>query len=205
MKHQDTFHSPEFDPTDGAKNWVGIVCFDTWRRRPYFRMQHPDPKELNKAPLKEEVEALRVTLSREERLLQVLASEIATVSVEHERASQSLAQAQAGLDAASVIYRTSETMLLGLEAQHDQLLKNVAEKKAALHPIRRVPAELWADIFTQWVDEEESERVQHLDSTLTTDVHTPATLIAASVSHFWRKTALSTPTLVCVLCFTVES
>lgn len=159
-------------------------------------MQSTDPKELNKAPLKEEIEAFRVTLSREERLVRVLASEIATVRLEHERASQALAQAQAALDAASVIYRTSETMLLGLEAQHEQLLKNVAEKKAALHPIRRVPAELWAEIFTQWVDEEEAERVQHLDSTLTIDVHTPATLICSAVSSFWRKTALSTPTLV---------
>jgi hypothetical protein len=129
----------------------------------------------------------------------VLASEIATVRFEHERASQSLAAAQAALDAASVIYRTSETMLFGLEVQHEQLLKNVAEKKAALSPIRRVPAELWADIFTEWVDEEEAERVQHLDSTLTTDFQPPATLIAASVSHFWRKTALETPTLACYL------
>jgi hypothetical protein len=93
-----------------------------------------------KAPFKEEVEALRVTLSREERLLQVLANEIATVRKEHDHATQNLAQAQAALDAAQVIYRTSETMLQGLEAQHEQLLQNVAEKKATLHPIRRVYA-----------------------------------------------------------------
>lgn len=93
-----------------------------------------------KAPFKEEVEALRVTLSREERLLQVLANEIATVQKEHDHASHNLAQAQAALDAAQVIYRTSETMLQGLEAQHEQLLQNVAEKKATLHPIRRVYA-----------------------------------------------------------------
>lgn len=85
-------------------------------------MPHTDPRELNKAPLKEEVEALRVTLSREERLLAVLASEIGTVRREHERASQDLAAAQAALDAAQVIYNTSETMLRGLEAQHDQVI-----------------------------------------------------------------------------------
>lgn len=118
------------------------------------------------------------------------------VRKEHERASQDLAHAQAALDAATVVYRTSETMLQGLQAQHDQLLENVAEKKAYLHPIRRVPAELWAEIFVQWVDEEEYERVQRLDSQLPLEFHTPASLIAASVSQFWRKTALSTPSLV---------
>ncbi|CAG8661728.1 7720_t:CDS:2, partial [Acaulospora colombiana] len=157
--------------------------------------QAADARELNKAPYKEEVEALRVTLSREERLLHVLADEIAKVKIEHERASHALAQAQAALDAASLIYRTADTMLQGLDAQHNQLLQNVAEKRATLHPIRRVPAELWADIFTRWVDEEEQVRVSRLDSQLPTELHVPATLIAASVSHFWRKTALSTPAL----------
>ncbi|KAG8809000.1 hypothetical protein FRC17_003658, partial [Serendipita sp. 399] len=154
-------------------------------------MQSPDQ---NKAPFNEEVDALRVTLSREERLLHVLASEIELVSLEHANASHALAQAQAALDAASLIYRTSETMLQGLEVQHAQLMQNVKEKKAALHPIRRVPAELWADIFTRWVDEEEYDRIGRLD-THPTDTRLPASLIAASVSSFWRKTALSTPTL----------
>jgi hypothetical protein len=58
------------------------------------------------------------------------------------------------------------------------------------------PAELWADIFTQWVDEEEYERVQRLDSQLPILHYTPAGLVASAVSHFWRKTALSTPSLV---------
>lgn len=160
-------------------------------------MLNADPRELNKAPFQEEVEALRVTLAREERLLKVLAAEIATVRIDHERATHQKAQAQAALDAASLIYNTSEKMLSGLETQHDQLLKNVAEKRAALHPIRRVPAELWADIFTRWVDQEEFERVQRLDSQPPTEFTIPASLVASSVSHFWRKTALSTPTLVC--------
>ena len=159
-------------------------------------MQHPDARELNKAPFKEEVEALRVTLNREERLIEILAGEIARVKVEHDVATHALAQAQAALDAAAVIYRTSETMLHGLEVQHDQLLLNVAEKKAALHPIRRVPAELWKDIFTFWANDEEYERVERLDSPLPIETQTPASLVAASVSSFWRKTALSTPTLV---------
>ncbi|KAG8810792.1 hypothetical protein FRC19_004309 [Serendipita sp. 401] len=86
-------------------------------------------------------------------------------------------------------------MLHGLEVQHAQLMQNVKEKKAALHPIRRVPAELWADVFTRWADEEEYDRIERLD-THPTDTRLPASLIAASVSSFWRKTALSTPTLV---------
>jgi hypothetical protein len=179
--------------------------FMVWQRGPRvitttldttIMQQHPDARELNKAPFKEEVEALRVTLDREERLMEVLADEISKVKIEHDIASHALAQAQAVLDAASVIYQTSDTMLQGLQSQHDQLLRNIAEKRAALHPIRRVPAELWKDIFTFWANDEEYERVQRLDSQLPMEHKTPASLIAASVSHFWRKTALSTPTLV---------
>src|SRR5450631_87782 len=118
-----------------------LATFDTT-----IMQQHPDARELNKAPFKEEVEALRVTLDREERLMEVLAGEISKVKLEHDIAGHALAQAQAVLDAASVIYQTSDTMLQGLQSQHDQLLRNIAEKKAALHPIRRVPAELWKDI-----------------------------------------------------------
>lgn len=151
---------------------------------------------MNKAPFKEEMEALRVTLNREERLIDILAGEIAKVKIEHDVATHALAQAQATLDAASVIYRTSDTMLQGLEAQHDQLFQSVVEKKAALHPIRRVPAELWKDVFTFWADDEEYERISRLDNQLPFENQTPASLVAASVSHFWRKTALSTPTLV---------
>lgn len=159
--------------------------------------QHPsmDGREQNKAPLKEEIDALRVTLSREERLLQVISSEIETVTLEHAKASHALSLAQAALDAAVLVYRTSETMLSGLKAQHAQLSENVHDKRAALHPIRRVPEELWKDIFTIWVDEEEKERVSKLDTHVQADLSIPASLVAASVSSFWRKTALSTPSL----------
>lgn len=123
---------------------------------PTLKMQHPDVRELNKAPFKEEVEALRVTLSREERLIDILGAEIARVRLEHDIATHALAQAQATLDAALVVYQTSEAMLEGLSTQHNRLLTSITEKKAALHPIRRVPAELWKDVFTFWAEDRKS-------------------------------------------------
>ena len=161
-----------------------------------FKMQHTDARELNKAPFKEEMEALRVTLGREERLMNVLAEEISRVQIEHDVASHAFAQAQAELDAASVVYRTSDAMLQGLLKQYHQLLQNVAQKKAALHPIRRVPAELWKDVFTFLASDQEYDHLQRLDTKLPIEHQTPASLTVASVSSFWRKTALSTPTLV---------
>ena len=61
--------------------------------------------------------------------------------------------------------------------------------------IRRVPAEILADILSQLVDIDEWEQVQFLDSKGYHSRSLPACLAVASVCRFWRQISLATPSL----------
>jgi chromosome segregation ATPase len=92
-----------------------------------------DHRESNMAPLQEDIDAMRVSLQQESALLQVLEAEIERVIPDHSQAALSLARAQAALDAAYRVYRTSDSMLQGLKRQRDHLQASIDEKRAALH------------------------------------------------------------------------
>ena len=96
-------------------------------------MANFDHRESNMAPLQEDVDAMRVSLRRERELLQVLETQIERFQPDHSQAALQLVRAQAALDAASRVFRTSDSMLQGLTRQRDHLEASIAEKCAALH------------------------------------------------------------------------
>ena len=61
--------------------------------------------------------------------------------------------------------------------------------------IRRVPAEILADILGQLVDIDEYEQVRFLDSKGYHSRSLPACLTVSSVCRFWRQISLATPSL----------
>ena len=85
------------------------------------------------APLQEDIDAMRVSLQQERALLQVLEAQIERVLPDHSQAALQLTRARAALDAASRVFRTSDSMLQGLKRQRDHLEASIAEKCAALH------------------------------------------------------------------------
>lgn len=98
-----------------------------------FKMANLNQRESNMAPLQEDIDAMRVSLQQEAALLQVLEAQIERVMPDHSQAALQLARAQAALDAASRVFRTSDSMLQGLKRQSDHLEASIAEKRAALH------------------------------------------------------------------------
>ena len=90
-------------------------------------------RESNMAPLQEDIDAMRVSLQQERALLRVLEDQIERVMPDHSQAALQLTRAQAALDAASRVFRTSDSMLQGLKRQRDHLEASIAEKCAALH------------------------------------------------------------------------
>jgi len=96
-------------------------------------MANRNQRESNMAPLQEDIDAMRVSLQQEAALLQVLEAQIERVMPDHSQAALQLARAQAALDAASRVFRTSDSMLQGLKRQSDHLEASIAEKRAALH------------------------------------------------------------------------
>lgn len=76
---------------------------------------------------------MRVSLQQERELLQVLETQIERFQPDHSQAALQLARAQAALDAAFRVFRTSDSMLQGLKRQKDHLEASIAEKCAALH------------------------------------------------------------------------
>jgi septal ring factor EnvC (AmiA/AmiB activator) len=111
------------------KNRANVALFHLYHPTLFvssFKMSNLNQRESNMAPLQEDIDAMRVSLQQEAALLQVLEAQIERVMPDHSQAALQLARAQAALDAASRVFRTSDSMLQGLKRQSDHLEASIA-------------------------------------------------------------------------------
>lgn len=151
-------------------------------------MNRPFPAHSNRVPGPVETTMLQKALQLELEEIAELEREAdsARLHVLREATAAKNAQAMAGL--AKSIYE-------GLKIQSRTLHSHIAQRKALLHPLRRLPLELLGEIFFIWTQDWDRTSAWKRFPLVENKHHTMPAVVASQVCQRWRDAALATPRL----------